>query len=240
MAEVRDIIGDALRELGVLGAGEPLSDDEATNGLAILNDLVDSLSAERLAIFKVVRTLFSIVSGTQDYTVGTGGTVNVARPVFLDGVALVDTAPTPDFETPLGSFTEAGWASVPDKAVTGPRPNAYYYTPTFPLGTLSLWPAPTDSGLQGVVYAPQAVSEFTALDDAISLPPGYRRMLKKNLAIELAPSYERPASDELRRAAVESKAIVKRANIRSAEMSIDPGALGQAAGGRSYDINVDR
>lgn len=240
MAEARDIVGDALRELGVLGAGEVLSDDEAVNGLAVLNRMVDGLAAERLAIFKVVRTLWTIVSGTQDYTVGTGGTVNVARPVYLDGVGLVDTGPTPDSEIPLTDYTEAGWAGVAQKALTGTRPSHYYYTPTFPTGTLSLWPIPTDSGLQGALYAPQAVAEFASLDTTISLPPGYRRMLVTNLAIDLAPSYERPASEELRRNAAHSKGVVKRGNIRLADMSIDPGALGQAAAGGAYDINTDR
>jgi hypothetical protein len=239
VAEVRDIVGDALRELGVLGAGEVLSADEATNGLTVLNRMVDGLAAERLAIYQVVRTLWTIVSGTQDYTVGTGGAVAVARPVYIDHVNLVDTGTDPDLETPLGSFTDDAWAGLAQKALTAARPSATYYNPTFPLGTLSLWPVPTDSSLQGALYAPQAVAEFASLDTVISLPPGYRRMLVTNLAVELAPSFERPASQDLLKHAAESKGVVKRANKRLSDLSIDPGALGQAAGRRrgAWDIN---
>jgi hypothetical protein len=90
-----------------------------------------------------------------------------------------------------------------------------------------------------VLYAPAAVSEFAGLSTAISLPPGYRRMLVKNLAVDLAPSYEKEVSSALYEAAVEAKAVVKRANRRLVDMCFDPGALVQGGGGLTYDIYTD-
>jgi hypothetical protein len=237
MAVVLDVIVDALRELGVLAAGEVATSDDAIAGLAAMNRLIDQWAAEELQIYQTTRTTWTIVSGTQDYTLGTGGTINVARPVFIDHINFVDTAPTPDIEYQMSPLTDDAWSRVPIKSITAPLPTSYYYNPTYPLGTVSLWPVPTSATLLGVLYAPQAVAEFTAYTTAISLPPGYRRMIVKNLAVEMSPSYERPCSRELVMQAMESKAAVKRANKRLADMQLEAAALIQGRNRRfTYSI----
>jgi hypothetical protein len=236
MAEVRDIVTAALRELGVLAAGEVATADEANSGLEELNRLVDQWAGERLLIYRVTRTTWTI-SATQNYTVGAGGTVNVVRPVYLDHVNLIDTSTDPDQETPLTPLTDDGWAAITQKASTSTQPTNWYYNPTFPLGTLSLWPVPSSATLQGALYAPQQTSEFASLEEVISLPPGYRRMLVKNLARDLAPSYDRPVHPELKEEAIESKATVKRNNYRPSDLSFDAAVLG---GSGNFDINTGR
>lgn len=226
MAEVRDIVTAALRELGVLAAGEVATADEANSGLEELNRLVDQWAGERLLIYRITRTTWTLISGTQVYTVGTGGTVNVVRPVYLDHVSFIDTSTNPDTEYPLTPLTDNAWAALAQKALTSTLPSNWFYNPTFPLGTLSLWPAPTSATLQGALYAPQQVAEFAGLDEVISLPPGYRRMLVKNLARDLAPSYDRPVHPELKEEAIESKATVKRNNYRLSDLSFDPAVTG--------------
>jgi len=237
MAEVRDIVTAALRELGVLASGEVATADEANSGLEELNRLVDQWAGERLLIYRVTRTTWTLVSATQVYTVGTGGTVNVVRPVYLDHVNFIDTSTSPDTEYKLTPLTDDAWAAIAQKALTGTLPTNWHYNPTFPTGTLSLWPVPTSSTLQGALYAPQQVSEFASLDEVISLPPGYRRMLVKNLARDLAPSYDRPVHPELKEEAIESKATVKRNNRRLSDLSFDAAVLG---GSGFFDIYTGR
>ena len=237
MATVRDVITSALAELGVIAAGETPSDADAQIGLSGLNDLVDQWAAERLAIYTITRTTWSIISGTQTYSVGAGEAVNIARPVFVDHVNFVDTSPSKPIEYQMTPLTDDAWSHVPIKTITAPFPTNWYYNPTFPFGALTLWPVPTASTLQGVLYAPQAVSEFASLDTAVSLPPGYRRMLIKNLALDLASAFERQPQATLAADARESKSVVKRANIRLMDMQIEAAALVQ---GRryAYDINT--
>ena len=235
---VRDIVTDALREIGVLAAGETPTAEDASGGLSTLNDLIDQWAAERLAIYTLTRTTWTIVSGTQNYTVGTGGTVNIVRPVYIDHVHFVDTSPDPDIEYQLTPLTDDAWSRVPIKTLTSPYPTCWYYNPTFPLGTLSLWPVPTSATLLGAAYAPQAVAEFTSLDTAVALPPGYRRMLVKNVAVCLCSGYERDPRPDLKEDAVESMAVVKRSNKRLMDMQIEGGALGQGQG-RKYTYNIN-
>ena len=234
MADVRDVVADALREIGVLAAGEVASAEDSLSGLSALNRLVDQWASERLQIYSVTRTAWSLVSGTAAYTVGLGGTVNIPRPVFVQSVHVRDTAATIPTEEPLICLTDDAYALLPSKTQTATDPIYYYHNPTYPLATLTLWPVPTSATLQGVIYAPAAVAEFTDLNTLLALPPGYRRMLVKNLALEMAPSYTRPVTPVLAEHAIDSKAAVKRMNHRTADLSIESGALVQ--GGPAYDI----
>lgn len=241
MADVRDVVTDALQEIGVIAADETAPASDALAGLRALNRLVDQFAAERLMIYSYTVTTYLFVSGTQDYTVGSGGNFDVARPVNVEGLRLNyrDSAITPLEETPLQSFTEELWARLTPKSLTANEPSGFYYKASYPLAYISLWPVPTSATLTGCLYTELPVSEFTSLSTAISLPPGYRRMLVKNLAVELAPSYERSAQRELVAAAIESKAVVKRSNRRTRDMTFDPGALLGASGG-GYNIETDR
>jgi hypothetical protein len=230
-----DIVQAALKEINVLAAGETMSAEDGSDGLAALNLLVDEWSAQRLQIYQLTRTTWTIVSGNSVYTVGTGGTVDRARPVYIQEVRFQDTAPTPDLEYPLYELTDLDFANIPQKALTNTLPTSWHYNPTFPLGTLTFWPVPTSATLQGVMYAPTAVTEFAALTDALSLPPGYKRMMIKGLAMDLAGSYGREVSQSLREDALESLADVKRANARMADLSFDTAALTQ---GTPYWWNI--
>jgi hypothetical protein len=234
MATVRDCVTDALRELGVLAAGEVASADDEIAGLAALNRLVDMWAAERLQIYTNSRNLFTIVSGTADYEVGPTTVTGCIMPfpMFVEHVNYLDSAINPSLEYQLQPLTNDAWARVPIKTLQSPRPTCYYWNATFPLGTLTLWPVPTAATLQGVLYAPEQVAEFSGLSTTIVLPPGYRRMIVKNLAVELSPSYERPASQELTRQAMESVSVVKRSNIQLMDMQIELAALVQGRGSR--------
>ena len=218
---VADLLTAALKRINVIQAGEvPTADDQADAFLR-LNDLMDAWQTERLTIPFSLATTFTIVSGTRDYTVGTGGTVNVLRPTGLTAVHFLDNTFTPAVERNLPVLSDAAWYAIPFKTLTNTLPTYAYYNPTYAagLGTLSLWMVPTSSSLQGVVYAPSAVPTFTSVTDTILLPPGYRRFIRDNLAVELAPEWGAQVSPALVQSAVESKAAIKVINVRQMDCS---------------------
>lgn len=230
MATFTDLATDALTDLGVIAAGETPETDDITNALRAMNRLLDQWAAERLNIYTVTATDWSIVSGTQTYSVGAGATVNIPRPIYIDHITFKYTPATIPIELPMQKLTDDEWAAQPIKTLTSTLPQAFYYNPTYPLGTLKLWPIPTNppSALTGTLYAPQQVGEFAAVTTVVSLPPGYRRMIVKNLAVEMAPSYQRNLPQELRDAAVDAKSVVKRSNVHMTDMLFESGALGSA------------
>ena len=244
MADARNIVTWALQDLGVLAAGEIAVAADALDALSALNNVIDQLAAERLAIHRLTRTTCTIAASTASYTVGTGGTINVARPVFPLRASYFVTADDPDTEISLGeSLTPDEWMRIPQKAAEAAAPTRFYYEPTMTAtagtGTLYLWPIPNVATLTGVLYAPQQVAEFTSLSTAVLLPPGYRRMLTKNLAVELGPSYGVPISADLRAQADDATRVVKRSNVRLNEVTFE--GIFQAGGaGAAYQIETDQ
>jgi hypothetical protein len=232
----QDLISAALKRIGVLAAGETPQAEESADGLLRLNALIDSWANERLTVYTITRTTWTIVSGTAAYTLGLAGTVAVARPIYVSRIGYVDTTPTPDLERQIDQLSQEQYQAIGEKAQTGEFPRAVYYNPTYPLGTITYWPTPTSSALLGVIYAPAPVTTLATLATSISLPNGYERALTANLAIELAPEYGRPLDPALKMMADESKASIKLANYRPIIITGDPALSG--CGGR-WDIEAD-
>ena len=220
-----DLIADAMSDLGILAAGEVPASDDSVSALRALNRLIDGWKINRLLIYTTTRWTWTLVSNVAVYTVGPGGDVNMPRPVPTNQVRYYDSAITPLIERPLAMLTDDAWASLKAKGQTNSIPTLYYYNPTYPLGTLTLWPIPTSATLVGVFYAPEAVEELSDVSTTIILPPGYRRMIVKNLAVELASSYGKQADPSVQQAADESMADVMRANKRITDLMFPPDAL---------------
>lgn len=166
------------------------------------------------------------------------GGIGIDRPASIDTVNLIDISLDPDQETPLTMLTEDGWASVTQKDMTSPQPTHWYYSPTYPYGTLQLWPIPTNSDLECAVYAKLPLSTLETLDTVVVLPAGYERFLVKNVALDLCPAFEKQPSPLLLQQASESKGRVKRRNRRIADLSFDGGALVGRSG--VYNIRTDQ
>ena len=221
MSTVSDLCQSALEDLGVLGSAETMESGDLQTCFKSLNQLMDQWASERLTIYTITRTTWTIVSGTGGYTVGTGGTVNRARPTYIQHVNFIDTSPAPDVEIQLAPLTDDEWSRVSLKALTSTLPTSWYYNPTYPTGTLELWPVPTSSTLQGAIYAPTAATQFAATSTSVSLPPGYERMIVKNLALEVAAKFGAVPSPGIIQAAADAMATIKRANIRESDLGFD-------------------
>lgn len=239
MATVLDSISGALTELGVLAAGETPTAVDASDALVAFNNLIDQWKAENLSIFTVKRTTFTITSGTQTYQVGTGAgsVVLIEPPAFIDAVSFSDSSTSPATEYPMRSLTDAEFEAIRIRTLTSPLPQAYYYNRSLAAvsgalaATLTLFPVPTSTTLTGVLYSPQPVAEFANLTDVILLPPGFKRMILKNLALEMAPSYSRQADPLLFKQAQDAVAVVKRSNSKLIDIQFSAEALVGGGGG---------
>lgn len=234
----QDLITASLKRIGVVGAGQTPAPEDSADSLLRLNALLDSWATERLFIPCIVRTVWTIVSGTAAYTVGSGGTVNIARPVYVQNINFQDTSQSPTLEMPLESLTDQAYANIPQKTTTSNYPTSAYYNPTFTstgFATITLFPVPTSSTLQGVIYAPTTLTQVSALTTTLTLQPGYQWMLTENLAVMLAPEFGVPVPADLRESAREAKGNIKRANMRLTEQATFEG---YALSGIGYPYNI--
>jgi hypothetical protein len=229
----RDLIGRSLRLLGVLASGESLPADQASDGLDTLNDLLDAWRAERLTLFAQARTVTALTVGVASYTIGSGGTINVNRPLWIDGATIVVSGE----EIPIRVYTRDEWRRIAQKTLSG-QPEGIFYNPTFPLGTVEVYPVPAES-TSLVIYGPaEALVSVASLDTAISMPPGWSKALRYALAVDLAPEYPAVSSDAAQlilSQAVELKATIKRPNEAIEDMDIDPALRRRGAW---FDINT--
>ena len=222
----RDLITGALRLLGVYAAGDTVSAEDLADGLESVNDMIDDWATQRLTSPTLVRTTWTLVSGTASYTVGDGGTVNIVRPVFVPHVHFVDTSLDPDREYLLTRLTDDGWANLSQRAFTSTYPSAAYYTnDTATLGRIYFYPVPTSSTLQGVIYGQQLTPYFADLSTEVCFRPAYARALRYNLAVELAPEFNATPSPLVMQTAKDALANVKRANIKLTDLAVDSALL---------------
>lgn len=222
------LITRALQLIGVVAAGEVPTADDMADGLLTLNDMVSALATEPLTIYAQSRTTKALTIATQTYTVGAGGSINVARPLWLPNAGIVPAGATN--ELPIDLLSDQQWANVSMKALTATFPTAVYYNYGFDssgYGTVTVWPVPTTAPTL-VLYLPTALAVFANGTTSYSFPPGYERMLRYSLAVELAPEYGRPLDPTIVAMAVQAKAAIKRANIRTDDLRVDNALLGRA------------
>jgi hypothetical protein len=226
-----DLIRRAMLLITAIAAGETPTAEEAQDGLERLNELIDAWGADDLTIPGIVRTPQALVSGTQTYTIGPTGTLVQPRPTTEPTFTLVGSD---GFEYPLDPLTRGRWMGLQLRTQTSPWPYAFHYEASFPNATLSLYPVPTDSGLQLAIYSPEALTQFPALNTRIILPPGYARALRYNLAMELAPEYGKAIPPRVEIVAAESLGAIKVKNVTVNELSLDVALIGH--GGAPSDI----
>lgn len=112
-----------------------------------------------------------------------------------------------DCEVSFERYKEIGF-----KTVAGPWPYEAAYLPTYPYGSLRIYPNPTLAG-QVFLYTDTLLTNFTSLTQAVNLPQGYSRSLKKLLALELCPMFGKTPSPQLITQAKEAKNLIKNQNI---------------------------
>lgn len=225
-----DLIASALRLINVTASGEVASGAEINDALFVLNSIIDGWQAERLMIFTIQRQVFVPGSLKQVYTIGTGGDFNVARPPKIDRAGILTLGnPAQPLEIPIDYTTDANYQLVPVKGIPSAIPRLVWDDQQFPLRNLTYWPVPNVS-IQMVLYTWTALQTFTDLTTDFTFPPGYQAALRYNLAIKLAPEFNRAVPPEIRDFAADAKAKVKSMNIQPIDLRCDPALVNPRSG----------
>jgi hypothetical protein len=123
-------------------------------------------------------------------------------------------------------INENQFAQIFVKSVSSTIPLWLYSDGASPNTNINLWPVPQQNS-QLVLYSLKPLTQFATLNDSIVLPPGGNRMLRFNLAVEIAPEYGKNELDpKITTIAEASKANFKRANQKPLYMSTDDALSG--------------
>jgi hypothetical protein len=228
-----DLILSALYEIGVVAAGEPLMPEDAAWGLEKLQRLIDQWNARRELIYTSSLTLFNLQANHAPHTIGPGGDFQAAvRPVSIISASFVlNSGSQNPVDTPINIRDSDWWSAVPLKSLTSSIITDLYYDPTGPLGNLNFYPICN-------VIAPVRLEYWNALAQALTLQTklgfvqGYWVALVTDLAVRLAPSYERSVSAELQTHWNRAMRVIEANNDKPPRIDTNSGMPTSGHGGR--------
>lgn len=125
-----------------------------------------------------------------------------------------------DFDTTRDKYNAIGLKGLPGS----PWPIIGWYNPTFPYGNVYFYQSPQTAG-ELHLFTDTIFTDFTTITQAVNLPQGYARAIKKNLAVELAPEYGKGIGPTLQRQADESLKMIKSLNSNPAVTAFYDGDL---------------
>jgi hypothetical protein len=227
-----DLIRKALGKLLVIGTQDTLTSGELADGLDALNLMLDSWRLERLLLWAMKTDTHVLTGGQSAYTIGPGGDINTIRPTQIQN-AFVRSA---NVDYPIDPIGQVQYDALAYKLTQG-IPRKMFYNPGYPLGTINLYPVPLSSAYTLHVNSYGELESFGNIADVYSLAPGYARAVIFNLALELAPDFNKAAPPEVVRMAAQSKRYIKRVNSPDVRMSADAAILRD---GGIYDITSDQ
>jgi hypothetical protein len=214
------LVRSSLRLIGAIATGETPTADEMNDGIASLNDLLEILSTQNLAVYDAATQMFPTVPGQAIYTIGSGGNWNTWRPVRISG------NPTCTFngvDFPVTQIGQGEYDAIGLKTQQQPIVEKLLYVNDNPLGIITLWPVPS-AIVNITLNADRVLTAVTDVNTAIIFPPGYLLMMRYMLGILMAPDYGITISPEIASVATSSLASIKRANKVKRQSTFD-GAL---------------
>ena len=212
MTAVTDIISQSLRDIGVLGDGQTPSAEQANSAFVTIKQMMAAWNTENLYVFAQVETSFTPTAALS-YTVGTGGDISMTRPSSIDAAFYrLGTLDTPI--QILQSFED--YERIPFKTLPGSYPAALYYNPTYPLGTIYLFPQAT-TGTVRIVSRVQFPA-YSTIADSIGIPDEDAMAVRYSLSELLAAENQVPLRPDVAMMAKRYRAALKRANSRIPEL----------------------
>ena len=213
-----DQINRALRLLGILAEGETPSAAMSQDALIALNQMIDSWSIERLAVFCTQDQVFTWPAGEYIRTLGPSGNFIGLRPVMLDD-ATYFRDPGTNVSFGIKFINQQQYNGIAVKTVTSTYPQVCFVNMGFPDITMSIYPRPTRD-LEWHFVSVQELTQPATLATELHFPPGYMRAFTYNLAMEFAPEFGVEPSPQVSRISMTSKRNLKRINNPDDVMSM--------------------
>lgn len=199
--------------------------------IPMVNRMLSSYSLDGHRIYTADINQFNLTSGKKIYTIGPGGELDCPRPIYIkEANVLLPTTPVVRWR--LAILSDDEWAQISIQDLPGAPPVAIYYDGGMDAngrGNLYLWFQPPPSYTLELYTWLALKSNFTAVTDAVVLPPGYEEMIVTNGAVRAAALYPREAamSPDVRELARQALQQVIISNSSSPTQLVEPGFDGE-------------
>jgi hypothetical protein len=226
------ILYPALRKAGVtLGPGRTPSPAQFQDAIDELNRLIGSLNCDRLGIYALDVIQIPITESRSVWTIGCdpSGAVAVdlhmeSRPDVISFAVLVSNG----VRYPVVIATPQVWSMRVLETFPEPLPAMLYYDRADPVATITFYGQPqTGSILE--LWTWHRIPRAQSLDDAMQVPAGYDDALVLNLAVRLAPHFQKVLDPNVREDARIS--LMRLMSINAPQPIADTSGLGCGYGG---------
>ena len=205
-----DQINGALRLIGQLAEGETPSAATSQDALTAMNQMIDSWSIERLAVFSTQDQVFMWPPGAISRTLGPTGDFVGNRPVLLDDSTYFRD-PANNISFGIKILNQQQYNGIAVKTVTSTYPQVIWINMNYPDIEMYVYPVPTKV-LEWHFVSVSELDQPATLATVLTFPPGYLRAFRYNLACEIAPEFGVQPSGQVSRIAMTSKRNIKRIN----------------------------
>jgi len=213
-----DQINGALRLIGQLAEGETPSAATSQDALTAMNQMIDSWSIERLAVFSTQDQVFMWPPGAISRTLGPTGDFVGNRPVLLDDSTYFRD-PANNISFGIKILNQQQYNGIAVKTVTSTYPQVMWINMNYPDIEMYIYPVPTKV-LEWHFVSVSELTQPATLATVLSFPPGYLRAFRYCLACEIAAEFGVEPSPQVSRIAMTSKRNLKRINNPDDIMSL--------------------
>jgi hypothetical protein len=211
MATAQEIINSALRLIGVLAAGETASAEESSDSLTALNDMLSLWTIDRLMVYQYQQGSKALTPNDGIYTIGSSGAdITDSRPLRIESAFIRDSS---GYDSSLTIINQDEYNRITTKSTASTYPNRLFYDPSFPNGTIYLYPVPSVANTLYYTVSKQ-FSSFATLGASATFPPGYTQLIKYNLAVLLAAEFNTPVRPDVVAIAQDTKEKIETLNNR--------------------------
>lgn len=225
-----DLISRSMMLINAIASGEIPSEADLNDALLTFNEMIDSQKLQPLVGYGKPNENFTLIPGTATYNWGLAGsplpnTFASERPVWVNNATCIRQG----ISTPILIISQDEYDAIPVKNTPSGVVDRLLYVPDFPEGRVTVYPVPTEAVTLNI-NASRQINGPATLQTTLVLPPGYLRMYRYNLAVELWPEYTNASTDinAIKAIARESLGKIKVANsdIPTARFDDVPGVDG--------------
>lgn len=232
----QDVITLALKLSGVVGVGQAASTDDLNDAFTMLTLMMATWQRKRWLTWHLQDVAFT-PNSSQSYTIGSGGTINVARPDRIERAYARQLNPGGPYavDFPLQVIDDReDYAAIVLKSMAASPPTLIFYDPDYPLGSVYVWPV-CDNRWEIHLLVKQPIAQPSVLGDTISLPQEYLEAIMWNLAARLRPMYGQGPDPTIAAEAKASLDTVRVANTQIAQLRLPADLPGQGRGGSWFN-----
>jgi hypothetical protein len=207
MTAVIEIIDLCLKDIGMVGEGQTASDSSIADAFATLKQMLGQWQADKLYVY-AQKEIITTPTGAVSYSVGPGADVDVPRPLKIDSAFWRSGA----VDYPVVVFHSLeDYARITLKS-SGAMLAALCYVPTFPLGTLYVYPQTSAGGELHMITRIDLPVYESSYDD-LAVPPEYAMAIRYSLDEHLSTTFQTPLRPDIPALAQRARKVMKRNNI---------------------------